>query len=154
MSKKKIVLLRNPNSTRPWQHVLEAIGGYLKLAASLKKNKKLHGEVFNFGPNHTKNYKAIFLVKSMLKYWNKVLPNFVYNIKKENLIFDTESEIKNLVHFCDLKWTEVCLNFHNNNRPIRTASDTQARSKIYNTSIDSWKHYKKYLEKYFVDLKV
>ena len=89
-----------------------------------------------------------------MKYWNNVLPNFVYNIKYENLILDTESEIKNLVHFCDLKWTDVCLNFHNNNRPIRTASDTQARSKIYNTSIDSWKHYKKYLEKYFIDLKV
>tara|TARA_Y100000780_G_scaffold149375_1_gene134583 strand:- start:267 stop:1835 length:1569 start_codon:yes stop_codon:yes gene_type:complete len=94
------------------------------------------------------------LYNDLMKYWNNVLPNFVYNIKYENLILDTESEIKNLVHFCNLKWTEVCLNFHNNNRPIRTASDTQARSKIYNTSIDSWKHYKKYLEKYFIDLKV
>jgi len=94
------------------------------------------------------------LYNDLMKYWNKVLPNFVYDIKYEKLIFDTESEIKNLVHFCDLEWAEACLNFHNNNRPIRTASDTQARSKIYNTSIDSWKHYEKYLEKYFVNLEV
>ena len=53
-SKNKKVLLRNPNSTRPWQHVLEAIAGYLQLAASIKKNKRLHGEVFNFGPSNTK----------------------------------------------------------------------------------------------------
>ena len=89
-----------------------------------------------------------------MKYWNKVLPNFVYNIKYEKLILDTESEIKNLVHFCELKWTKACLNFHNNNRPIRTARDIQARNKIYNTSIDSWRHYEKYLEKYFVNLEV
>ena len=42
---------------------LDIIGGYLKLAVSLKKNKKLHGEVFNFGPNYTKNYKVIFFSK-------------------------------------------------------------------------------------------
>ena len=62
-SKNKKVLLRNPNSTRPWQHVLEATRGYLKLAQSLKKNKKLHGEAFNFGPNYTKNYKVLIVVK-------------------------------------------------------------------------------------------
>ena len=55
MVKNKKVLLRNSNSTRPWQHALEAIVGYLQLAASIKKNKRLHGEVFNFGPNNTKN---------------------------------------------------------------------------------------------------
>ena len=71
-SRNKKVLLRNHNSTRPWQHVLEAIGGYLKLAISLNKNKKLHGEAFNFGPNDTKNYKVIYLVKLMKKYWKKV----------------------------------------------------------------------------------
>ena len=71
-SKNKKVLLRNPNSTRPWQHVLEAVGGYLKLAANLKKNKKLHGEAFNFGPNDNTNYKVISLVKLMKKFWEKV----------------------------------------------------------------------------------
>ena len=38
-SKNKQVELRNPNSTRPWQHVLEAVGGYLCLAINLKNNK-------------------------------------------------------------------------------------------------------------------
>ena len=68
-SKNKKVTIRNPNSTRPWQHVLEAVSGYLYLAANLKKNKKLHGEAFNFGPKSFKNYKVIKLVESMKKYW-------------------------------------------------------------------------------------
>ena len=77
-SKNKRVLIRNPQSTRPWQHVLEAVWGYLLLALTLKKNKKLHGEAFNFGPENTKNYSVIFLIKLMKKYWKEIswkMPN-------------------------------------------------------------------------------
>ncbi len=71
-SKNKRVLIRNPKSTRPWQHVLEALNGYLFLAYNLKKNKNIHGEVFNFGPNNASNYSVVYLVKIMQKYWKKV----------------------------------------------------------------------------------
>ncbi len=71
-SKNKKVIIRNPKSTRPWQHVLESVGGYLLLASSLKKNKKHHGEAFNFGPSFGTNYNVIFLVKKMKKFWKKV----------------------------------------------------------------------------------
>jgi len=62
-------------------------------------------------------------------------------------------EIKNLLRYCDLNWSNDCLNFYNNKRPIKTASDVQARSRIYTSSIDSWKNYEKYLSKYFIKLK-
>ena len=68
----KKVVLRSPNSTRPWQHVLEAIWGYLLLASKMKKEKKLHGEVFNFGPINTNNYSVLQVVKTMKKNWEKV----------------------------------------------------------------------------------
>ena len=71
-SKNKKAKLRNPNSTRPWQHVLEAVGGYLCLAINLEFNKKLHGESFNFGPNLTKEYSVLELVKTMGKHWRNV----------------------------------------------------------------------------------
>ncbi len=44
------VTIRRPQSTRPWQHVLEPISGYLQLAAELTRRPELHGEAFNFGP--------------------------------------------------------------------------------------------------------
>ena len=50
-SNNKKMLVRNPNSTRPWQHVLEVLNGYVNLAEHLNKNNKIHGEAFNFGPN-------------------------------------------------------------------------------------------------------
>ena len=64
-SKGKQAELRNPNSTRPWQHVLEAVGAYLCLAINLKYNNKLHGESFNFGPSLSKENTVIELVRAM-----------------------------------------------------------------------------------------
>ena len=49
-SKGENVTIRRPAATRPWQHVLEPISGYLHLAAELSKRSELHGEAFNFGP--------------------------------------------------------------------------------------------------------
>jgi len=64
-SNKKKVILRNPFSTRPWQHVLEVLSGYLFLAYKLKKDNNLHGEAFNFGPRNKINKNVISLVKRM-----------------------------------------------------------------------------------------
>ena len=66
------VVIRNPNSTRPWQHVLEPLSGYLLLASKLYLNQELRGEAFNFGPPANQNFKVMSVVKEMSKYWEKV----------------------------------------------------------------------------------
>jgi len=71
-SKNQIVELRNPNSTRPWQHVLEPLSGYLSLAVELSKNSSLHGEAFNFGPPAQQDHSVKELVENMANYWDKV----------------------------------------------------------------------------------
>jgi len=68
-SQKKILKVRNPNSTRPWQHVFDIIFGYVTLAINLKADKKINGESFNFGPSKSHNFKVIDLIKSIKKYW-------------------------------------------------------------------------------------
>ena len=68
----KVVELRNPYSTRPWQHVLEPLGGYLTLGAALANNKQLHGEAFNFGPQAGQNRSVLDLVKEMSSRWPRV----------------------------------------------------------------------------------
>lgn len=72
-SQKEEVLIRNPNSTRPWQHVLEPLSGYLSLAANLyKSDSKVNGLSFNFGPKAEVNKTVIELITEMKKYWNNV----------------------------------------------------------------------------------
>ncbi len=66
------VELRNPHSTRPWQHVLEPLSGYLVQAISLYENLDMHGESFNFGPLAQHNHSVLDLVSEMSRYWDKV----------------------------------------------------------------------------------
>ncbi len=92
------------------------------------------------------------LYDDLINHWNVTLPKFIYNLKYENLISNPNTEIKKLINFCDLQWNDDCLNFHKNKRAIRTASDVQARSKLYGSSIDSWKNYEKFLSSFFEKL--
>ena len=67
--------LRNPFSTRPWQHVLEPLGGYLKFAKYLNKGK-FNGESFNFGPS----IKNSTTVKKLIIEMSKYLNHFKYSV--------------------------------------------------------------------------
>ena len=71
-AKGESVHLRNPLATRPWQHVLEPLSGYLALATELYQKEELHGEPFNFGPSDHQNHTVLELVKAMSGHWNKV----------------------------------------------------------------------------------
>ena len=68
-SKENFLKVRNPRSTRPWQHVLEVLYGYLKLASRLKKDKAINGHAFNFGPNKTQDKTVNSLLIESKKYW-------------------------------------------------------------------------------------
>lgn len=82
-SKKKLLKIRSPKSTRPWQHVLEAIYGYLVLGQKLRVNKKLNGEVFNFGPNNRNNFSVEQLLEKLKK--NGIVLKWLVKSEKNNL---------------------------------------------------------------------
>ena len=144
-SKNKRVLIRNPKSTRPWQHVLETASGYLLLASNLKKNKKLHGEAFNFGPNSKKNYDVIFLVSLMKKYWKNVAWKIEKNKRKKfsesNLLKLNCNKAKSI-----LNWENV-LNFKKTiNMTVNWYKDFYSNpKKIHETSLEQIKEYEKIL---------
>ena len=68
----KEVLLRNPQSTRPWQHVLEPLRGYLMLGEKLLKGQKEFASSFNFGPNIDGNLSVEEMIGIAQKYWDKI----------------------------------------------------------------------------------
>tara|TARA_Y100000589_G_scaffold222041_1_gene209606 strand:+ start:590 stop:1681 length:1092 start_codon:yes stop_codon:yes gene_type:complete len=101
--KNQSVILRNPYSTRPWQHVLEPLSGYLTVASMLKDNINLNGETYNFGPSSEQNKTVKDLVESLSKYF----PYGNYSIDKNYIKNDSESKLLKLN--CDksqndLKW--------------------------------------------------
>lgn len=69
IQKKRKLKVRFAKSTRPWQHVLEAIFGYMILAIKQKNDNKINGNAFNFGPNNKSSLSVIGLVKEFKKKW-------------------------------------------------------------------------------------
>lgn len=65
------VTLRNPNAVRPWQHVLEALYGYLLLAIRMDENPTRFSEAFNFGPLFDESITVEFLVQQAIEEWGK-----------------------------------------------------------------------------------
>ena len=80
-AKSKDLKIRNPNSTRPWQFVLEPIGAYLYLGSLLLRNKnKINNESFNIGPKKNLDKK----VSELIKLAKKSLKNLKYSVSKDN----------------------------------------------------------------------
>ena len=65
------VIIRNPKSTRPWQHVLEPLSGYLKLAEQLEKNGDQYAEAWNFGPAEIDARPVQWIIEKMVKLWGE-----------------------------------------------------------------------------------
>jgi CDP-glucose 4,6-dehydratase len=68
-AQKRAVDIRSPQATRPWQHVLEPLSGYLTLGAELTKRAELNGEPFNFGPQPEQNRSVLELLTEMKRHW-------------------------------------------------------------------------------------
>ncbi len=99
------VEIRNPESKRPWQHVLEPLSGYLKLAELLFIDEKLPHEAYNFGPSIDSNKSVQDLVETIFKYW----PGAWQSTKKRESLHEAKLlhlQIEKAKHYLDWvpKW--------------------------------------------------
>jgi len=79
-SKGEVVEIRSPDATRPWQHVLEPLSGYLALGQDISSNNSLHGEAFNFGPRSEQNRTVLELLEDLSKFWHFDNANEAYSV--------------------------------------------------------------------------
>tara|TARA_B100000029_G_scaffold513343_1_gene612646 strand:- start:1169 stop:2245 length:1077 start_codon:yes stop_codon:yes gene_type:complete len=140
-AKKRKAIIRNPKSTRPWQHVLEAVWGYIFFAAKLNSSNRLNGQAFNFGPNTKKNFKVIELIKMMQKHW----PSIKYSTPHKKTKKFHESSLLKLN--CNkaktfLKWRAV-LNFEETITMTAQWYKNFYKNKIHTTSIEQIEKYNK-----------
>ncbi len=110
-SESNSVEIRCPEATRPWQHVLEPLSGYLALGQGLVENAKNHGEQYNFGPRSEQNHTVKDLLSDLSEYWQFKHADDAYRIT-DNIPFHEAGLLK---LYCDkalfnLKW-EANLNY-------------------------------------------
>ncbi len=71
-SKHEKVKIRSPYATRPWQHVLEPLSGYLMIGQKLLEEKKEFGDAWNFGPGGEGHITVVEVLKNIKKYWASI----------------------------------------------------------------------------------
>ena len=81
----------------------------------------------------------------MMDHWHEVLPGRVLTVQYEDLVTDFDGQARRLLAYCGLPWEDACANFHETERPIRTASSEQVRQPIYAKSIGFWRNYEAHL---------
>jgi tetratricopeptide (TPR) repeat protein len=85
--------------------------------------------------------------RHLMNQWKKTLPaGSVFEVRYEDIVSDVKGQTRRLLEYCGLPWEDNCLNFYENDRPVRTASRIQVRQPIYPTSVGKWKNYEPFLE--------
>lgn len=86
------------------------------------------------------------LYAQLMDYWREVLPGRFLDLKYEDTVDHPEQQIHKLLNHCGLDFHPDCLDFHQSQRAVKTASAAQVRKPIYRSSLGAWKRYGKALQ--------
>jgi len=102
-----------------------------------------NGQTFTYGLEDIGKYYRDYV--RLMDHWDAVLPDRVHRVQYEDMVSDTENEIRALLDYCQLDFEEQCLRFYETERAVRTPSSEQVRKPIYKEGLEQWRHYESHL---------
>ncbi len=131
------LILPNAKIIDSRRHPMAAcFSGYTQLFA--------RGQPFTYSLSDIGRYYRDYI--DVMDHWDDVLPSRVLRVQYEDVVADTEAQVRRLLDYCELPFEEGCLQFHQTERPVRTASSEQVRQPIYSGALAHWRNYEKYLD--------
>lgn len=82
----------------------------------------------------------------LMQHWRAVIPDAVLDVRYEELVRDTEGQVRRMLGYLGLEWNAACLDFHRNRRVVETASRAQVTQPIYRNSVARWRRFEKHLQ--------
>ncbi len=101
------------------------------------------GQEFSYDQGDLGRYYTLYA--RLMDHWRGVLGGRIFDLDYEALVEEHEPVMRALVEYCGLDWQDACLDFHNTDRPVRTASAGQVRQPLYTSAVRRWKRYEKQL---------
>jgi tetratricopeptide (TPR) repeat protein len=130
------LILPNATIIDARRHPMAAcFSGYAQLFAK--------GQSFTYGLSNIGRYYRDYV--EMMDHWDQVLPGKVLLVHYEDVVSETESQVRRVLDHCGLPFEETCLEFYRTERAVRTASSEQVRQPIYSGALDHWRHYEPWL---------
>jgi tetratricopeptide (TPR) repeat protein len=91
--------------------------------------------------------------RRLMQHWRATMPDAIHELCYESLIADQRGEMRALLRFCGLEWEEACIDFQQNATATTTASASQVRRPLYESSVSKWRHYETQLAELSAQLK-
>ena len=115
------------------------------LACCFSGYKQLFAKGQNFTYNLTDigRYYADYV--RLMRHWHDVLPGHVLQVQYEDMVADTEAQVRRLLDHCGLPFEDNCLRFYENKRAVKTASSEQVRQPIFTSGLDQWENFEPWL---------
>ncbi len=88
----------------------------------------------------------------LMSHWRQVIDLEILEISYEELVQEQEQRSRQLLSFIDLEWNQSCLDFHQQQRLVLTASRDQVKRPIYKSSLARWRNYEKQLSPWLAEL--
>jgi predicted Zn-dependent protease len=82
----------------------------------------------------------------LMAHFDAVLPARVHRVFYEDMVADTEAQVRRLLDYCGLPFEPQCLRFYDNARAVRTASSEQVRQPIFREALEHWRHFEPWLD--------
>jgi tetratricopeptide (TPR) repeat protein len=123
----------------PNAHVIHARRHPLDNCLSVFRKLFAGGLVFSYDLAELGTYYVNYA--KLMRHWHEVLPGFVLDVQYEEMIEDQRGMTERILAHCGLDWEDSCLQFHETQRAVRTASVSQVRQPIYRSSAGIWKRY-------------
>ena len=95
------------------------------------------GQAFSYSLSDMGRYYADYV--ELMDHFDAVLPGHVHRVFHERVIGDLEGEVRAMLAYMDLRFEQTCLDFHANDRAVRTASSEQVRRPINRDGVDQWR---------------
>ena len=102
------------------------------------------GQRYSYSLEHIGQYYRDYV--ELMAHFDEVLPGRIHRVIYENMIEDTEGEVRRLLEYCGLPFEPATLSFYDNDRAVRTASSQQVRQPIFRDGVDHWRNFEPWLE--------
>ena len=127
----------------PNARIIDARRHPLGCCFSAFKQHFARGQAFTYDQTELGRYYSDYV--NLMSHYDAVLPGRIHRVYYEQLVGDPQHEVGRLLDYCDLPFEEKCLQFHQNDRAVRTASSEQVRQPIYREGVDQWRNFEQWL---------
>jgi tetratricopeptide (TPR) repeat protein len=134
-----LILLALPNAK-----IIDARRHPLACCLSGFKQHFATGQHFSYSLEDLGRYYRDYV--EFMAHFDRVAPGRVHRVFYENLVDDTETQVRALLGYCGLDFEPSCLRFYENSRAVRTASSEQVRRPIFRDGVQQWRNFEPWLQ--------